>query len=83
MIFLQHVVLIRCLLMSMIRLFGNVKEIFLFRNKSDDVESLIGIFSLLITEQRFLAAYEDYFNLSEIIEIVHQTTGLLYVKLAD
>ncbi len=49
----------------------------LFRNKSQNVESLIGIFSLLITEKRFLAAYEDYFNLSEIIEIVHQTTGLL------
>jgi activating signal cointegrator complex subunit 2 len=46
-------------------------------NKSENVESLINIFSLLITEKRFLAAYEDYFNLSEIIEIVHQTTGLL------
>ena len=48
-----------------------------FREKSAYVESLIGTCSLLITEKRFLAAYEDYFNLSEILEIVHQTTGLL------
>ncbi|CAF1603675.1 unnamed protein product [Adineta ricciae] len=46
-------------------------------NKSDNVESLINIFSLLITKKRFLAAYEDYFNLRELIEIVHQATGLL------
>ncbi|CAF3873650.1 unnamed protein product [Rotaria sordida] len=46
-------------------------------NKSENVESIINIFSLLITEKRFLAAYEDYFNLCEIIDLVHQTTGLL------
>ncbi|CAF5222825.1 unnamed protein product, partial [Rotaria magnacalcarata] len=35
------------------------------------------IFSLLIIEKRFLAAYEDYFSLVQIIDTVHQTTDLL------
>ncbi|CAF2635981.1 unnamed protein product [Rotaria sp. Silwood2] len=46
-------------------------------NKSENVESIINILSLLITEKRFLAAYEDYFSLCQIIDIVHQTTELL------
>ncbi|CAF1091823.1 unnamed protein product [Adineta steineri] len=45
--------------------------------KTENVESLIDIFSQLITEKRFLSAYEDYFNLREILDIVHQTTELL------
>lgn len=63
--------------MIVFEIFFKIKKASNFRDKSDNVESLINIFSLLITEKRFLSAYEDYFNLQEIIDIVHQTTGLL------
>ena len=79
MIFSHHVVLIRYLLMSKNTFFYKNSCLIhlIFRNKSENVESLIHIFSLLTSEKRFLAAYEDYFDLNQIIDIVHQTTGLL------
>ena len=52
-------------------------RICLDRNQSTNVESLINILSLLMTEKRFLAAYEDYFDLNQIIDNVYQTTKLL------
>ncbi|CAF4424900.1 unnamed protein product [Rotaria socialis] len=54
-----------------------VDPLLINENKSENVESINNIFSLLITEKRFLAAYEDYFSLDQIIDIVHQTTDLL------
>ena len=40
---------------------------------------MLDICSLLITErQRCLAVYEDYFNLSELLDLVHESTGLMY-----
>ncbi|CAM4820197.1 unnamed protein product [Rotaria magnacalcarata] len=54
-----------------------VDKLLINENKSENVESINNIFSLLIIEKRFLAAYEDYFSLVQIIDTVHQTTDLL------
>ena len=50
---------------------------FEFRNKIENAEVLINILSLVISKKRFVAAYEDYFDLNQLMDIVHEATGLL------
>jgi hypothetical protein len=38
---------------------------------------MLSICSLLMAEKRSLAAYEDYFHLDELLDVVGESTGLM------